>query len=167
VANPWTTDGRWGGSGTAQALWVTTTFFGSPVRFQQGDLARMRHALGQLARTSARRWPVAVSADVAAAERWLLQSLDAPLAGPAPSRHDPTPPRQSDDPRSEAGSGVVVTVATERLLDVAARLLEASELLHRQGAVVDAFALEGIQGRLLEAAVGAGFLEEATPPAKT
>ena len=45
-------------------------------------------------------------------------------------------------------------------------LLEASALVQRHGAVVDAFALEGIQGRLLEAAVGAGPLEEATPPAK-
>ncbi len=145
---------------------MTLTSFESPVRFQQGDLARMHHALGQLARTSARSWPLAVSADVAAAERWLRQSLDKSLAGrPQPRRDSTAPPPQPDDPPAEAGSSVVVTVATERLLDVAAGLLEASELLHRHGAVVDAFALEGIQGRLLEAAVGAGPLEEAPPPA--
>jgi hypothetical protein len=47
----------------------------------------------------------------------------------------------------------------ELLLDVAADLLDASELLQVHGELVAAFALEGIQGRLLEAAVGAGRIE--------
>jgi hypothetical protein len=65
--------------------------------------------------------------------------------------------------RAAAGAAfdpdVLVEVAAERLLDVAAHLLDASGLVQDHGGIVDAFALEGIQGRLLEAVVGAGRLE--------
>lgn len=66
----------------------------------------------------------------------------------------------SAGPRLAApGRNVLVDVATEQVLDHAGSLLDASAMLHGRGLHVDAFALEGIQGRLLEAALGAGSIE--------
>lgn len=60
--------------------------------------------------------------------------------------------------------GAVVEVATEQVLDAASDLLDASEFLVRRGRLVEAFAVEGLQGRLLEAVVGAGRIETPGPP---
>jgi hypothetical protein len=45
------------------------------------------------------------------------------------------------------------------VLDLAADLLDASRLLRSVGLLVEAFALEGIEGRLLESLLGAGPVE--------
>jgi len=48
------------------------------------------------------------------------------------------------------------TLSSSAALDVAAALVELADRLHRAGHVIEAFALEGIEGRLIEALVGAG-----------
>ncbi len=47
-------------------------------------------------------------------------------------------------------------IEKEQALDVAGELLVAADELHRQGDHVPAFALEGIQARILDAAIGCG-----------
>jgi hypothetical protein len=61
---------------------------------------------------------------------------------------------------SLASSQGVVNMRTAGLLDVAAGLLRASEQLHCDGEAVAAFAIEGLQGRLMEAAVGSGSIRD-------
>lgn len=61
---------------------------------------------------------------------------------------------------SLASSPAMVKMPTTRLLDAAAGLLYASEQLHGDGEAIAAFAIEGLQGRLMEAAVGSGRLED-------
>ena len=58
-----------------------------------------------------------------------------------------------------AVEGGVAGIPGERLLDLAANLLDAAEMLARGGALIEAFALEGVQGRLLEAILGGGAIE--------
>lgn len=53
------------------------------------------------------------------------------------------------------GGGPVV-LGKEAALDVAAGLLVAADALHATGRHLEAFALEGLQGRVMEAALGPG-----------
>jgi hypothetical protein len=64
-----------------------------------------------------------------------------------------------DSGHVERGQSGVIELVTEEVLDHAAWLLEASVVLHCVGLEVGAFALEGIQGRLLEVILGAGSVE--------
>jgi len=56
-------------------------------------------------------------------------------------------------------SGGAVELERSCCLDLAAELSELAETLHRRGRVVEALALEGVEGRLLGALVGAGPFE--------
>ncbi|HUZ21017.1 MAG TPA: hypothetical protein VMU75_10660 [Acidimicrobiales bacterium] len=56
-------------------------------------------------------------------------------------------------------SGGAVELERGRCLDLAAELADLAEALHRQGRVVEALALEGVEARLLDALVGAGPFE--------
>lgn len=56
------------------------------------------------------------------------------------------------------GRTVPVSLDRAEALDLAAELVELADRLHCSGHVVEAFALEGVEGRLLEALVGAGGL---------
>ncbi len=55
-------------------------------------------------------------------------------------------------------------VEKERALDWAAELLAIADALRSEGASMEALALEGVQGRLLEALTGAGPMLVSSPP---
>ncbi len=62
------------------------------------------------------------------------------------------------------GARVAMTVVeTDEGLDLAAGLLECADALAGQGRPVEAFALEGIEGRLLEALLDAGRVAGGVP----
>ncbi len=63
------------------------------------------------------------------------------------------------------GPNAVLEVPTELVLDAASELLEMAEVLHRLFMHSEAFALEGMEGRLIEALLGAGPIEERREPA--
>jgi hypothetical protein len=138
---------------------VSLVHFESAGRFEREDLLTMTRALEQLVVRCGEVWPRRASDLVLQARRGLLEALGLPSAAGAPCGM--TTGRTPE--RAAAGAAfdpdVLVEVAAERLLDVAAHLLDASGLVQDHGGIVDAFALEGIQGRLLEAVVGAGRLE--------
>lgn len=131
--------------------------FQPTVRFRHDELLTMSRALEHLVQW-ADAWPRRACHLVAQARYFLLDSLGPP-ARPARRTSAPLPARPGATVGADAGCDLFVDVASERLLDVAAYLLDAAELVHGAGAIVDAFALEGIEGRLLEAAVGAGRIE--------
>lgn len=106
----------------------------------------MGEALAQLLESSGFSWPPAATALVSEAFATLKSTLARSAASPG-------------DHRGGLSRSGVVVVPTEDLLDAAAALLDAAHLLHRHGATLPAFAVEGVQGRLLEAAVGAGSVE--------
>lgn len=109
-------------------------------------------------------WPPAATDRVSATLRWLLASAGVAACTSACAREATA---SSDaDPFAQRRSGLAVErtplidLATEPVLDHAASLLDASALLHRRGFHLGAFTLEGIQGRLLEAVLGAGSVEQ-------
>jgi hypothetical protein len=132
-------------------------------RFDRGDLVHMSEVLDEIAARPRARCPVSVTADVAEVSRWFRQVVagrDATLVAP-PMGASLARCRAADVAWSGLGCAVVVGVPTHEVLDAAARLLDASELLYRHGVPIEAFALEGLEGRLMEAALGAGRIEEA------
>jgi hypothetical protein len=139
---------------------VATVHFESGARFEHDDLLLMTRTLRTLLDTTPLDdWPPGAADGVSGALKWLLASLG--LAGVPPVRRPVGRPGASAARSShgELGRNVLVDLATEQVLDHAASLLDASALLHGCGLHVYAFALEGIQGRLLEATVGAGSVE--------
>jgi hypothetical protein len=139
---------------------VATVHFESEARFEHDDLLLMTRTLRTLLDASPLdAWPLAATNRVSGALKWLLAAIGS--AGVPPVRRPvgrPAVPTARSS-HGELGRNVLVDLATERVLDHAASLLDASVLLHRRGLHVHAFALEGIQGRLLEATVGAGSVE--------
>ncbi|MHB1510714.1 MAG: hypothetical protein ACYCST_14945 [Acidimicrobiales bacterium] len=67
--------------------------------------------------------------------------------------------RARDARLADGARTTVVEVATGEVLDVAADLLDAAEVLLVEGHLVAGYAIEGLQGRLIEAAVGVGRIE--------
>lgn len=63
---------------------------------------------------------------------------------------------------STARAQRVAEIPKDRVLDAASFLLEAASALHRAGRHAEAFAAEGIEGRLVEALIGAGSFERAS-----
>jgi hypothetical protein len=145
-------------------VFVPIARFVPTARFAHGDLVQMLEVLDEIASASRVRCPAPVTAGVTEVGRWLRQLV----AGQAANLvRVPTEVsllarcRAADVLGNGLGSDVVVGVPTAEVLDAAARLLDASELLYRHGLPIEAFALEGIEGRLVEAALGAGRIEEA------
>lgn len=159
---------------------VGPVHFGSEARFEHDDLLLMIRSLRSLLDASPLdNWPPAATDRVTGALRWLLASGS--FVGLPPARgvagRSPRASSPSGDPETEQaelgqaqvgqgelgqgelGHNVLIDLPTERVLDHAASLLDASVMLHRGDLYVQAFALEGIQGRLLEAAVGVGSVE--------
>jgi len=117
--------------------------FGSTVRLRRDDAARILGALSQVAT----------------------------VAGPAPG--DGASPgighllrlAQAALCQGETGAGDdQVAMGASVALDLAAELLECAELLGAAERFVAAFALEGIEGRLLEALLGAGPFDDGVSP---
>ncbi|HVC26293.1 MAG TPA: hypothetical protein VND23_11090 [Acidimicrobiales bacterium] len=100
------------------------------------DGARVLLALARLARSA--RWPPR-HARRAAVDGRIVQ-VAALLAAARPTE----------------GRARAMTLVRSDALDAAAELAEIAECLHRAGRVVDAFAIEGIEARIVEALVGAG-----------
>lgn len=121
--------------------------FSSVSPFDCEDVRMLARVLRLLLEQCAPSWPPPAAPLVSRAYRALAGDLRAALSSPSP------PVSGEDAP------GRVVGIPTERLLDAAAYLLDASQLLHRHGLPVDALVLEGVEGRLMEAAVGAGRVE--------
>jgi len=134
---------------------VTLVQFGPSARFEHGDVLLITRALGRLLEAS-RNWPSEAIEPVVAAGAWLGGSIGC-------ARHDLASHWRASgsiSPQvtrcSELGRKARVDLEKERVLDVAADLLHVSRLLHDAGLLVEAFALEGIEGRLLESLLGAG-----------
>ncbi len=129
---------------------VSLLRFTSLSRLEGSDALAMSEALLQLVDGAGAAWPPAATALVSGARRALDSAVGAAAAG-------------GGGGGAEGGGrrppGAVLAVSTERLLDAAAALLDAAQLLHRHGDRLPAFAIEGVQGRLLEAVVGAGNVE--------
>lgn len=147
---------RYGGGASCA---VTLVHFESEARFERDDLVLITRTLSALVEASSLGgWSPAAAAAVSGALKWLLAV--AGVVRPLPV--SPVMRRPSGSGARFGDTGPVqrlIDVATERVLDHAASLLDASVLLHRGDLHVSAFALEGIHGRLLEAAVGAGSVE--------
>jgi hypothetical protein len=139
---------------------MATVHFGREARFEHDDLRLMTRALRALLDASLLDdWPLAATRRVSGALNWLLGSIG--LVGSPPVRRGVgrRPGSAAAPGDTELGRNVLIDLPTDRVLDHAASLLDASALLHRGDLHVHAFALEGIQGRLLEAVVGAGSIE--------
>jgi hypothetical protein len=139
---------------------VTTVHFDSAARFERDDLLLMSCGLRSVLDASMPQpLPMSVTDGVWGALGWLLAAaarggLSAVERLLGSQSDSATAPDDANECRH-----ALIDVATEELLDHAAALLDASVLLHGHGQHVHGFALEGIQGRLLEAAVGAGSVE--------
>jgi hypothetical protein len=138
---------------------VSLVSFSSPARFDLGDLVRMHRVIDELVSTRRGIWPAAALTLVAEARDWLLEPLGEPEdASPREGRPSlPTLPGAAVDPPCDS---CVVGITGDRVLDLAAHLLDAAGMLAREGALVEAFALEGVQARLLEGALGVGTIEQ-------
>ncbi len=134
--------------------------FSSPARFDLGDLVRMYRVIDEL--VSARRciWPAAALSLVAEVRDWLLEPLREPEDASPPAGRPSPPTSPSGGPADPPGASRVVGITGDRVLDLAAHLLDAAGMLAREGALVEAFALEGVQARLLEGALGVGTIEQ-------
>ncbi len=136
---------------------VTLLRFGSSALFERDHLVLITRVLDRLLEAPS-SWPGEATGPVRAAHGWLLRSSGcgrlAPTRGGAADalrRGTPSSGRQASDAR--------VDLDKEGVLDLAADLLDASRLLRSVGLLVEAFALEGIEGRLLESLLGAGPVE--------
>jgi hypothetical protein len=108
--------------------------FRTTVTLALSDVSSMITALDQLSRECA-TWPPGIARSVRAAAGELCST--------------PSPRADSDT----GDGGVLLECPKERALDVAAMLLDAATGLQRAGCHLAAFALEGVEGRLLEALV--------------
>jgi hypothetical protein len=144
---------------------VTLARFVPTARFVRNDLLQMLEALDEIIARARARCPDRVVADLGCVGRWLRQVADGPSARLAGRPMGASLRARHRPPGGVAGNvlgcDVVVSVATDQVLDAAARLLDAFALLDGRGLPIEAFAIEGIEGRLLEAALGAGRIEEA------
>jgi hypothetical protein len=98
--------------------------------------------------------------DGGSALRGGLAAAAASLPGPTSGRTANTLPPELR--RSSQTCLQEVTIPCDALLDLAAELLEVADVLIDAGHPVEALALEGVSGRLLELVVGAGP-HEGTP----
>jgi hypothetical protein len=140
---------------------VALVHFESKSRFEHDDLLLMARALRTLLQGSQENWPPRATDGVVGALRYLLASLGMPVLRQAGHARGMVRRSRARPWPAERGRNVVLDLATAQVLDHAAALLDASVALHRRSRYVEALALEGIQGRLLEAAVGAGSIERA------
>ncbi len=136
---------------------MTLLRFGSSALFERDHLVLITRVLDRLLEAPS-SWPGEATGPVRAAPGWLRRSSGwgrlAPTRGGAADalrRGTPSSGRQASDAR--------VDLDKEGVLDLAADLLDASRLLRSVGLLVEAFALEGIEGRLLESLLGAGPVE--------
>jgi len=152
--------------------------FEDAVAFAPAEIDNMACALDDLLTGAGGTWPPRSYELAVGAGRLLLawhphvHSHREPHPHPYPDP-DPDPGTDLRASMSSAGSDArgsdarlaagprtaVVEVATGEVLDVAADLLDAAEALLAQGLFVAGYAIEGLQGRLIEAAVGAGRVE--------
>ena len=117
--------------------------FGPTVRLRRDDAARILDALSQVAAVTA----------------------PAPGSGACPRIGRLLRLAQVALHRGETGAGDdQVAMGANVALDLAAELLECAEHLGAAGRFVAAFALEGIEGRLLEGLLGAGPLDDGVAP---
>jgi hypothetical protein len=139
---------------------VALVQFDSQARFQHDDLVLMSRALYTLLEASPLAgWAPAASGPVSGALKWLLDVMGVVAPPPVGGVLRTSWGSAASSADAALGKSFVIDLATEEVLDHAAALLDASVLLHRGGLHTHAFALEGIQGRLLEATVGAGSVE--------
>jgi hypothetical protein len=153
---------------------MTLVHFEPKARFAPSDVVLMAQGLRALmVALQPDSWPSSVTEDVWGA----LRSLYAALGPSPPPVGDIGGPCGRSSSRFQSGlaegppslrqpgrspQGAFVELATIEVLDHAAALLDASWALQLLGLRLEAFALEGIQGRLLEAAIGAGSVEHAS-----
>jgi hypothetical protein len=116
---------------------ATHPFFGPAAELGPAEGIRVAAALAAIA-SPERRAPPAGSP--AAALRWRVVDVASRFPSPA------------DSDRCGSAWSLGRTVA----LDAAADLLEIADRMHAAGHVVEAFALEGIEARILEALVSSG-----------
>ena len=133
--------------------------FESTARFERDDLFLMARALCGLLEGSQVAWPQLATDGVVASLRYLLGALKVSAFLQAGHARGMPPRSRSRSWPQGLDTKAVLDLVTSQVLDHAAALLDASVALHRGGRHAEAFALEGIQGRLLEAAVGAGSIE--------
>jgi hypothetical protein len=150
---------------------MTLVHFEPQARFAKSDLLLMAEGLRALiAASQPDSWPSSVTDDVCGALRSLYVALGTslPPAGDIGGLCERSSSRsrssQAEGARSRCQPGrsrerAFVELATVEVLDHAATLLDASSALQLLGLRLEAFALEGIQGRLLEAAMGVGSIE--------
>ncbi|MGD0084077.1 MAG: hypothetical protein ABSD78_12890 [Acidimicrobiales bacterium] len=132
--------------------------FDSGARFEHDDLLLITRTLGQLLEASS-GWPPRAIGPITAARVWLGASVGLTIHEPAHGRRASTLSGKAAAPRGELGRNTLIDLEKERVLDLAADLLDVSRLLSAADLPIEAFALEGIEGRLLEAIVGAGPVE--------
>ena len=132
--------------------------FEHAVAFEPHEIANMTAALDDLLTGAGGTWPPRSYQLVVGAGRLLLAWHPHRGAGgdgsPAVSGL-----RASEARPVDGGRTTVVEVATGEVLDAAADLLDAAEVLLAEGHFVAGYAIEGLQGRLIEAAVGVGRIE--------
>lgn len=129
---------------------VSLVEFSCKARLEHDSVLALASALTQLLGAPGPAWPPEAAASVTAVRDHLLRAL----------RVRPFRLRKGVSTRHPSfGRNALVDLAKNDVLDAAADLLDVAGALHRRGLHCEAFALEGIEGRLIEALLGAGPVE--------